>query len=158
MLCIHKQVQDANHGGDHAAVRPSSSAPRIHAGGRVVASPYARRLAEEAGADVGLATGTGPGGRIVAADVQKLIASGGGQAQPQAAGAQAASPQVCHADGLDAGAAWLATGGRQLRSCLTSTHAQGSGAVTGQGSLVPDKQTIACQLWPVRSSGGGIGR
>lgn len=44
--------------------------------GRVAASPYARKLASEAGVDVSLATGTGPNGRIVAADVQQLIASG----------------------------------------------------------------------------------
>ena len=53
------------------------------AGGRVVASPYARRLAAEAGVDVGQAQGTGPGGRIVAADVQKLIESGGGKGAPR---------------------------------------------------------------------------
>lgn len=46
------------------------------AGGRVVASPYARKLAREAGVDVGLATGSGPNGRIVAADVQLLVKSG----------------------------------------------------------------------------------
>ena len=32
------------------------------AGGRVVASPYARKLAREAGVDVANATGSGPGG------------------------------------------------------------------------------------------------
>lgn len=53
-------------------------------GGRVIASPYARKLAREAGVDIAQATGSGPNGRIVAADVQKLISSGGGQpAQPQ---------------------------------------------------------------------------
>ena len=47
-------------------------------GGRVVASPYARKLARDAGVDVAKAKGTGPGGRVVAADVQQLIESGGG--------------------------------------------------------------------------------
>ena len=67
------------------------------AGGRVVASPYARRLAAEAGVDVGQAQGTGPGGRIVAADVQKLIESGGGKgapAQQASAGADAGKPHA----------------------------------------------------------------
>ena len=50
------------------------------AGGRVVASPYARRLAADAGVDISQATGSGPGGRIVAQDVQQLIDSGGGEA------------------------------------------------------------------------------
>ena len=42
----------------------------------MIASPYARKLAREGGVDVGLATGSGPNGRIVAADVQQLIQSG----------------------------------------------------------------------------------
>ena len=69
-----------------------------HAGGRVVASPYARKLASEAGVDVGRAKGTGPGGRIVAADVQQLIESGGGEAEagaPAAPEAATAAHEVC---------------------------------------------------------------
>ncbi len=42
----------------------------------MIASPYARKLAREAGVDVGDATGSGPNGRIVAADVEALIAAG----------------------------------------------------------------------------------
>jgi pyruvate dehydrogenase E2 component (dihydrolipoamide acetyltransferase) len=61
----------------------------------VVASPYARKLAAEAGVDISQASGSGPGGRIVAADVQQLISSGGGKGaatstdagKPHAAGA-----------------------------------------------------------------------
>ena len=58
----------------------------------MVASPYARKLAHEAGMDISQAQATGPGGRIVAADVQKLISSGGGKAEQPSAGAL---PQVC---------------------------------------------------------------
>ena len=53
-------------------------------GERVKASPYAKKLAREAGVDVSQASPTGPEGRIVAADVQKLIESGGGKAAPKA--------------------------------------------------------------------------
>lgn len=53
----------------------------------MVASPYARKLAAEAGVDIGQATGSGPGGRIVAQDVQQLIESGGGHAPPAETGA-----------------------------------------------------------------------
>ena len=70
------------------------------AGGRVIASPYAKKLAREAGVDISQASATGPDGRIVAADVQKLVSEGGGKQQPQQqAGAPAqAQPktQVCH--------------------------------------------------------------
>lgn len=65
-----------------AALRPSKPS-----GGRVVASPYARKLAHEAGVDISQAQATGPGGRIVAADVQKLISSGGGKGAQPSAGA-----------------------------------------------------------------------
>ena len=42
----------------------------------MVASPYARKLAADAGVDIGAATGSGAGGRIVAVDVEELISSG----------------------------------------------------------------------------------
>ena len=44
-------------------------------GDRVFASPAARRLARERGVDYRLAQGTGPGGRIVEADVEHLAAT-----------------------------------------------------------------------------------
>jgi len=53
----------------------------------VIASPYAKKLAREADVDISQATATGPEGRIVAADVQKLISEGGGKAKPQKADA-----------------------------------------------------------------------
>ncbi len=46
------------------------------AGERVVASPYAHKLAREAGIDIGAANGSGPNGRILAADVEELVKSG----------------------------------------------------------------------------------
>ncbi|CAK0785753.1 hypothetical protein CVIRNUC_008964 [Coccomyxa viridis] len=58
--------------------------PKQPSGGRVVASPYARRLAADAGVDIAQATGSGPGGRVVAQDVQQLIDSGGGGEAPAA--------------------------------------------------------------------------
>jgi pyruvate/2-oxoglutarate dehydrogenase complex dihydrolipoamide acyltransferase (E2) component len=43
-------------------MRLPTSAGVASAGGRVVASPYARKLAREAGVDVADAAGSGPGG------------------------------------------------------------------------------------------------
>jgi pyruvate dehydrogenase E2 component (dihydrolipoamide acetyltransferase) len=40
--------------------------------GRILSSPAARRLARELGVDIAAATGSGPGGRIVEADVQAV--------------------------------------------------------------------------------------
>jgi pyruvate dehydrogenase E2 component (dihydrolipoamide acetyltransferase) len=60
-----------------AAVRPAVSAA---SGERIIASPLAKKMAVGAGITLAGVGGTGPGGRIVAADVQQLLASG--QAQP----------------------------------------------------------------------------
>lgn len=46
------------------------------AGTGIKASPYARKLAAEAGVSLAGITGSGPEGRIVAEDVQRAIASG----------------------------------------------------------------------------------
>jgi len=52
-----------------AAIATSSRAP--DAGGRVKASPLARRIASERGLDLGVVAGTGPEGRIVARDLEQ---------------------------------------------------------------------------------------
>ncbi len=62
--------------------------------GRTKASPVARRIAQERGLDLGELEGSGPGGRIVKADVEREASSAGGaasggprtEAQPPPAG------------------------------------------------------------------------
>ena len=61
---------------------PTAPRATTTTGGRVPSTPYARKLAADAGVDVRAAAGTGPGGRVVAADVRALIARGGGAATP----------------------------------------------------------------------------
>ena len=56
---------------------------------RIKASPLARKLAQAQGIDLATLTGSGPGGRIVRADLGS--AAGGAPAQPQAAPAPAAA-------------------------------------------------------------------
>jgi pyruvate dehydrogenase E2 component (dihydrolipoamide acetyltransferase) len=51
-------------------------------GERVRASPLARRIARESGVDLHTLTGSGPGGRIVKADVQGATGAGGGAIPP----------------------------------------------------------------------------
>ncbi len=75
---------------------PARSAPEP-TGERVRASPVARRLAHESGVDLQTLSGSGPGGRIVKADV--LGAGGAGTsasatASPNAGSPPAASPPV----------------------------------------------------------------
>jgi 2-oxoisovalerate dehydrogenase E2 component (dihydrolipoyl transacylase) len=54
-----------------SAASPPSAAPRA---GRVMASPADRRRAHEAGIDLATVTGSGPGGRIVRADLDLAVA------------------------------------------------------------------------------------
>jgi len=49
---------------------PTSVAPADPGGARPAASPVARRLASEAGLDINAIVGSGPGGRVVEADVE----------------------------------------------------------------------------------------
>jgi pyruvate dehydrogenase E2 component (dihydrolipoamide acetyltransferase) len=54
---------------------PTLPAPAAN-GGRVKASPLARRLAEEMGVDIARVPGSGPGGRVVKRDIEEAKASG----------------------------------------------------------------------------------
>jgi pyruvate dehydrogenase E2 component (dihydrolipoamide acetyltransferase) len=53
-----------------ALMRDRGPAPKPNGGARVFASPLARRLAKEAGIDVGAINGSGPHGRVVKSDVE----------------------------------------------------------------------------------------
>ncbi|MFL6843592.1 MAG: pyruvate dehydrogenase complex dihydrolipoamide acetyltransferase [Allosphingosinicella sp.] len=67
--------------------------PRADTGDRIKASPLARRLAEQRGIDLGGLAGTGPGGRIVKADVDGAA----GKPATAAPAAAAAPGPVAHA-------------------------------------------------------------
>ncbi|MCL6739645.1 pyruvate dehydrogenase complex dihydrolipoamide acetyltransferase [Sphingomonas sp. RB56-2] len=75
------------------AAAPVTAAARADSGDRIKASPLARRLAEAQGIDLSTLTGSGPGGRIVRADLG--TAGGGAQAAhvARAAAAVASAPQ-----------------------------------------------------------------
>ncbi|HWO49662.1 MAG TPA: dihydrolipoamide acetyltransferase family protein, partial [Solirubrobacterales bacterium] len=76
------------------APRPAAAAPETAAssapapGERIKASPLARRIAGERGVDLAGLSGTGPGGRIVKADVEAAPSGDGGApaAEPEVAG------------------------------------------------------------------------
>ena len=59
-----------------APVPAAAAAPARTPGERVKSSPYARKLADEAGIDIALVAGTGPEGRVVAKDVEAFKESG----------------------------------------------------------------------------------
>ena len=72
--------------------------PRAHGTNRVFASPLARRLAKDAGVDVGRIQGSGPHGRIIARDVE---AAKSGKGLAPAAGAAAGTPLAIQAPSDD---------------------------------------------------------
>ncbi|WP_319823461.1 pyruvate dehydrogenase complex dihydrolipoamide acetyltransferase [Thalassovita sp.] len=82
-----------------AAAAPAPAAPKAADGGRVFASPLARRIAADKGLDLSQVAGTGPRGRIVKADVE------GATAKPAAAPAAVAAPAAAAAPAPAAAAA-----------------------------------------------------
>lgn len=67
------------------------------AGGRIKASPLAKRLARDAGVDLSMVRGSGPGGRVIRRDLAALIpslAAAGGPAPSIAPAAPVAGPAV----------------------------------------------------------------
>jgi len=78
-----------------AAAPSAPQAPITHAPGtnRVFSSPLARRLAKEAGIDLGRIQGSGPHGRVIARDVE-AAKSGKGLAPAPAGAPAAAAPAV----------------------------------------------------------------
>jgi pyruvate dehydrogenase E2 component (dihydrolipoamide acetyltransferase) len=76
-----RSVQGTGPGGKVTRADVAGSPGEAHApagdhGGRVIASPLAKRLAQQAGLDLSRVAGTGPGGRIVKADVEAAVARG----------------------------------------------------------------------------------
>jgi pyruvate dehydrogenase E2 component (dihydrolipoamide acetyltransferase) len=67
-------------------------APAEADGGRIKASPLARRIARERGIDLSAVAGTGPEGRVVAEDVERAAASAG-TPPPAAPAAVPAAPE-----------------------------------------------------------------
>src|SRR3954447_21823430 len=61
--------------------------------GRVKASPIARRMAEERGLDLASIEGTGPGGRIVKADIEKAGEGDEPEPEPEAEAEEPPAPQ-----------------------------------------------------------------
>jgi pyruvate dehydrogenase E2 component (dihydrolipoamide acetyltransferase) len=65
------------------------------AGGRIFASPLAKKIAEEAGVDLGGLSGSGPGGRIIRRDVEEAMAGAAApRAKAPAAPTSTARPQT----------------------------------------------------------------
>ncbi len=79
-------------------------------GGRVLASPLARRMAHEMGLDLNRITGTGPAGRVVRQDVERAAMLSGGARTARPAEAKPAAPQPAPASEMPRRPAPVPTG------------------------------------------------
>lgn len=84
-----KDTQKASESPAEKKAAPEKSADK---GGRIFASPLARRMAEQSGLDLAQLSGSGPNGRIVKADIEKALESGVGKPEAAPAAAAAAGP------------------------------------------------------------------
>jgi pyruvate dehydrogenase E2 component (dihydrolipoamide acetyltransferase) len=111
-------------------------------GGRVKASPIARRMAQEMGLELGGVQGSGPGGRIVKADVE---AAAKGDQQPQAGQAEPAAAQAAPAEAPPAEAP------KEERKPVPAPVSSGDGQQSGRGETTTEdlsrlQQTIARRM------------
>ncbi len=93
-----------------AAGDKGADAAATHEGGRVKASPVAKRLAKDKGLDLASIVGSGPGGRIVKADVKRAAASTGDAGAGVPRGAEGAERPSTVGDAAAAGPVGAAAG------------------------------------------------
>ncbi|HXW39788.1 MAG TPA: pyruvate dehydrogenase complex dihydrolipoamide acetyltransferase [Xanthobacteraceae bacterium] len=80
-----------------SAVAGEGARPDGHGAGRIFSSPLARRLAKEAGIDIGRIAGSGPHGRVIARDVAAAKEGKGLRAPPAPIAAPAAAGAIAPA-------------------------------------------------------------
>jgi len=68
----------------HQEQKTTTKSPSSTGDDRVVASPLAKKIAQEKGIDLASVQGSGPNGRIVEEDVEKFVKEGGAKAKPEA--------------------------------------------------------------------------
>ena len=120
-----------------AASAPAPAVAPAASSGEVRASPIARRLARERGVDLATVTGTGPGGRIVEADV--LAAADAARVAAEA-GRVMASPlarRLAREQGIDlAGVTGTGPGGRVVEADIYA-------AAAAQAAAPPTQETAS---------------
>jgi len=81
-------------GGGEKSPATRSGNGQVREGGRIFASPLARRLAREANLDLGSIKGSGPHGRIIERDIRGAVSGGTARQMPAQREAQAPRPVV----------------------------------------------------------------
>jgi pyruvate dehydrogenase E2 component (dihydrolipoamide acetyltransferase) len=97
--------------------------------GRVKASPLARRMAADAGMQLGGVQGTGPGGRVIRRDVEQAVQAGGAQQQPAAQAPQQAEAQAPKAAAAPSAGGYHDVPLSQMRKTIAKRLTQSIGPV-----------------------------
>lgn len=106
----------------HAEPSPQSSAPTKLSDGKLAISPRARNLADAKGLDTATVTGSGPGGRIIERDIQRVLGS-----------APEMTPAAIAA--LKAGGGTRPAAGSGLGGRVTGADVAAAGSVTGAAAV-----------------------
>jgi len=131
----------ASAGNGAAAPAPAAqSGPVGGSGGRVFASPLARRIAKEKGVDLAAVKGSGPHGRIVKADVE------GAKPGAAAPAAVAAAPAAAPAAAAAAAPAPAGPGAKQLADLLGMKYRQEP--LSGMRKVIAKRLTESKQQVP----------
>jgi len=93
---VNEAPDGATPAGGTRASASTGAAPSAE-GGRVFASPLARRIAKQEGVDLAAVTGSGPRGRVIERDVRAALADGTGKAASAPAAKPAEAPQAAPA-------------------------------------------------------------
>jgi pyruvate dehydrogenase E2 component (dihydrolipoamide acetyltransferase) len=145
-------------GSQAAAASSELSTADTDGGGRVKASPLARRIAGESGIDLHGVTGSGPGGRIVKADVLApasgaigASAAAGGPSTAAAGASTAAVGASTAAAGASAGAGAVAASAAAPAVSAAGPSAALEGVMTAKGEtttveLSRTQQTVARRM------------
>jgi pyruvate dehydrogenase E2 component (dihydrolipoamide acetyltransferase) len=131
-----------------AAPKAAAPATAASAGGRVVASPLAKKMATDMGVDISTVVGTGPEGRITAADVQNA-ASGAAPAKKAGAAAPAKVNKWTPASGVIAATPTARALAKKAKIDLASIEGTGEfGRVTADdvkiatGEMKPKRKAV----------------
>ncbi len=128
-----------------SAPAPVAEAPATVSGGRVAASPAARKLARELGVDLASVTGTGPRGRVTEDDVRGAHETAA--AAPVAAPASPLARKRAKALGVDlASVTGTGPGGRITKEDVEAA----ANASPAAAAPAPAEESAADQTLPVR--------
>ena len=121
------------------------------------ASPNARRVAREREVDITQLTGTGPGGRIITADVLDAAAAGPGRPGPAPRVVSPLERRDAAAAGVDLGAVVASgPGGKVLRSDVAAAARQAPAAVAAQAPAAAVPAAATAQVIPLTGMRGVI--